>query len=138
MKRRFKNQKQASMVLGYRSGLEEKISEQLKELHIDFSYETEKIYYVQPEKKRSYKPDFIKKKQNGEKLFIETKGRLTAADRKKHEWVKAQNPNLDIRFVFTNSNTKIAKNSKTTYADWCNKNGFIFADKVIPIAWLEE
>ena len=101
MKRRFKNQKQASMVLGYRSGLEEKISEQLKELHIDFSYESEKIYYVQPEKKRSYKPDFIKKKTNGEKLYIETKGRLTAADRKKHEWVKAQNPNLDIRFVFT-------------------------------------
>lgn len=138
MKRRFKNQKQASLVLGYRSGLEEKISEQLKELHIDFSYETEKIHYVQPEKKRTYKPDFIKKKTNGENLYIETKGRLTAADRKKHEWVKAQNPHLDIRFVFTNSNTKIAKNSKTTYADWCIKNGFIFADKVIPIEWLEE
>ena len=106
--------------------------------HIDFSYETEKIYYVQPEKKRSYKPDFIKKKTNGEKLYIETKGRLTAADRKKHEWVKAQNPNLDIRFVFTNSNTRIAKNSKTTYAEWCRKNGFIFADKVIPTEWLEE
>ena len=138
MKRRFKNQKQASLVLGYKSGLEEKISEQLKSLNVDFSYETEKIYYTQPAKKRSYKPDFIKSKKDGNKLYIETKGRLTAADRKKHEWVKDQNPSLDIRFVFTNSNTKIAKNSKTTYADWCNKHGFIFADKEVPKDWLEE
>jgi hypothetical protein len=138
MKRRFKNQKQASLVLGYRSGLEEKVSEQLNSLQVNFSYETEKIYYLQPAKKRSYKPDFITIKKDGSKLFIETKGRLTASDRKKHEWVKDQNPNLDIRFVFTNSNTKIAKNSKTTYADWCNKHGFIFADKEIPKEWLEE
>lgn len=138
MKRRYKNQKQASLVLGYRSGLEEKISVQLTELNVDFSYESEKIHYVQPAKKRSYKPDFIKSKSDGSKLYIETKGRLTAADRKKHEWVKDQNPNLDIRFVFTNSNTKIAKNSKTTYADWCIKNGFIFADKEVPKEWLEE
>lgn len=138
MKKRFKSQKQASLLLGYRSGLEEKISEQLNTLKVTFSYETEKITYTQPEKKRSYKPDFITIKKDGTKLYIETKGRLTAADRKKHEWVKDQNPNLDIRFVFTNSNTKIAKNSKTTYADWCNKNGFIFADKEIPKEWLEE
>lgn len=138
MKRRYKNQKQAGLVLGYRSGLEEKISAQLTELNVDFSYETEKIYYTQPAKNRSYKPDFIKSKSDGNKLYIETKGRLTAADRKKHEWVKDQNPNLDIRFIFTNSNTKIAKNSKTTYADWCNKNGFLFADKEIPKEWLEE
>jgi hypothetical protein len=138
MKRRFKNQKQASLVLGYRSVLEEKVSEQLNLLQVNFSYETEKIYYLQPAKKRSYKPDFITIKKDGSKLFIETKGRLTASDRKKHEWVKDQNPNLDIRFVFTNSNTKIAKNSKTTYADWCNKHGFIFADKEIPKEWLEE
>lgn len=138
MRKRFKSQKQASLVLGYRSGLEEKVSEQLHELKVDFSYETEKIYYLQPAKKRSYKPDFIKKKSNGENLYIETKGRLTAADRKKHEWVKDQNPSLDIRFVFTNSNTRIAKNSKTTYADWCNKHGFIFADKEVPKDWLEE
>jgi len=138
MRRRFKSQKQASLVLGYRSGLEEKISEQLNLLKVDFSYETEKISYLQPAKKRSYKPDFITTKKDGSKLYIETKGRLTASDRKKHEWVKDQNPSLDIRFVFTNSNTRIAKNSKTTYADWCNKHGFIFADKEVPKDWLEE
>lgn len=138
MKRRFKSKKQASLVLGYRSGLEEKISGQLSDLEVNFSYETERIYFVQPAKKRSYKPDFITSKKDGTKLYIETKGRLTAADRKKHELVKEQNPLLDIRFVFTNSNTKIAKNSKTTYADWCNKHGFMFADKEVPKEWLEE
>ena len=138
MRRRFKNQKQAGLILGYRSGLEEKISKQLDDLQIAYTYETEKISYVQPAKKRTYKPDFIKDKKNGEKLYIETKGRLMASDRKKHELVKDQNPSLDIRFVFTNSNTKIAKGSKTTYADWCIKNGFLFADKEIPKEWLEE
>ena len=107
-------------------------------MQVEYTYETEKISYIQPAKKRTYKPDFIKTKKNGEKLYIETKGRLTAADRKKHEWVKDQNPNLDIRFVFTNSNTRIAKNSKTTYAEWCIKHGFLFADKEIPKEWLEE
>ena len=138
MRRSFKNQKQAALVLGYRSGLEEKIGKQLDDLQVEYTYETEKISYIQPAKKRTYKPDFIKTKKNGEKLYIETKGRLTAADRKKHEWVKDLNPNLDIRFVFTNSNTRIAKNSKTTYAEWCIKHGFLFADKEIPKEWLEE
>ena len=138
MRKRFKNSKQASIVLGYRSGLEEKISEQLKQADVDFTYESEKIKYVQPAKNRTYTPDFIKLKQDGSKLYVETKGRLTAADRKKMQWVKEQNPNLDIRIVFTNSNTKIAKNSKTTYADWCRKQGFIFADKEVPKEWLEE
>ena len=40
-------------------------------------------------------------------------------------------------FVFHNSKNKIRKGSKTTYADWCVKHGFQFADKTIPSAWLE-
>ena len=79
MRRSFKNQKQAALVLGYRSGLEEKIGKQLDDLQVEYTYETEKISYIQPAKKRTYKPDFIKTKKNGEKLYIETKGRLTAA-----------------------------------------------------------
>jgi NAD(P)-dependent dehydrogenase (short-subunit alcohol dehydrogenase family) len=38
--------------------------------------------------------------------------------------------------LFQNSKTKISKASKTTYADWCIKYGFIFADKEIPDDWL--
>lgn len=69
---------------------------------------------------------------------METKGRFTATDRKKHLLVKAQRPDLDIRFVFSNSRAKLNKGSKTTYADWCNKHGFLYADKLIPTEWLDE
>ena len=45
---------------------------------------------------------------------------------------------MDLRFVFNNSKAKLSKKSKTTYADWCNKNGFKFADKLIPDEWFNE
>jgi len=44
---------------------------------------------------------------------------------------------LDIRFVFSRSGTRIRKNSKTTYADWCRKHDFEFADKLIPANWFK-
>ena len=52
--------------------------------------------------------------------------------------VKAQNPTIDIRFVFSNSKNKITKTSKTTYGDWCDKNGIKYSDKIIPDSWFEE
>jgi hypothetical protein len=61
-----------------------------------------------------------------------------AADRKKHLLVKEQNPNMDIRFVFSNSKNKITKKSKTTYGDWCEKNGYKYSDKIIPNEWFLE
>ncbi len=118
---------------GYRSGLEDRISEQLKSLGVSFTYEVLKLKYEVHET-RTYTPDF--RLDNG--IVVESKGRFVAADRKKHLLVKQQHPNLDIRFVFTNSNAKISKGSKTTYADWCNKNGFLFADKLIPVEWINE
>jgi hypothetical protein len=116
---------------GFKSGLEETISSQIKGKGIDVKYESEKIPYIVPASTHTYNPDF--KLPNG--IFVETKGRFVAADRKKHLLVKAQNPHLDIRFVFSNSNNKITKNSKTTYADWCVKNGYKYADKIIPEDW---
>ena len=71
-------------------------------------------------------------------IIVETKGRFVPADRRKHLKVKEQYPKLDIRFVFTNSKTKINKGSKTSYSDWCKRHGFLYADKVIPESWLEE
>lgn len=115
---------------GYRSGLEEKVSEDLTKRSVKFEYETKKIGYVVHES-RTYTPDFIL--PNG--VIIETKGRFTLEDRKKHLLVKAQHPDLDIRFVFSNSRNKIRKGSKTSYADWCGKNGFMYADKRIPDEW---
>ena len=119
---------------GYRSGLEDKISDQLKEAGVAFEYETFKIKYTVPETLHTYTPDFIL--PNG--IIVESKGRFVVTDRKKHLYVQKQHPDLDIRFVFSNSKAKISKGSKTTYADWCNKNGFLFADKLIPEEWINE
>ena len=119
---------------GFRSGLEEDISNQLTEAGIPVLYEQEKIAYITPAKPHKYTPDF--KLPNG--IYVETKGRFLQGDREKHRTVKEQHPELDIRFVFTNSKQKISKTSKTSYADWCVKYGFQYADKRIPEAWLKE
>ena len=118
---------------GFRSGLEMEIDNALKEHGIDGEYEQHIIEYVKPETKHKYHPDF--KLPNG--IFVETKGRFLTDDRKKHLLIRTQSPELDIRFLFQNSKSKISKGSKTTYADWCIKYGFKFADKVIPADWLE-
>jgi len=119
---------------GYRSGLEDKVAEQLKDLGIDGEYEKHKINFTQPAKGRTYTPDFNLNKR----IWIETKGRFTTADRQKHLYIKGSNPDLDIRFVFSNSRQKINKGSKTTYGMWCDKHKFKYADKLIPIEWIKE
>jgi hypothetical protein len=51
--------------------------------------------------------------------------------------VKAANPDLDVRFVFQTPYNKIYKGSKTTYAKWAEKHGFLWcAFHSIPIEWL--
>ena len=59
-------------------------------------------------------------------------------DRQKMQLIKEQHPDLDIRMVFNRSASPIRKGSKTTYADICEKLGIPYADKVIPIEWLNE
>jgi len=118
---------------GYRSGLEDRISEQLKGLKVPFKYEEFKIKYEVNEV-RTYTPDF--ELPNG--IIIESKGRFVAADRKKHLLVQKQHPELDIRFVFSNSKAKISKGSKTTLGMWCDKHGYLYADKLIPEEWIKE
>jgi hypothetical protein len=71
-------------------------------------------------------------------MFIETKGRFMVADRQKHILIKEQHPDLDIRFVFSNPKQRISKSSRTTYAMWCEKHGFLYAKESIPNAWLKE
>lgn len=126
--------RQVSLKYGFRSGLEEAIAERLTSKGVGFTYEETVIPYVKPEKPAKYTPDF--QLENG--IIIESKGRFLTEDRQKHILVKKQHPLLDIRFVFSSSRAKISKRSKTTYADWCEKHGFLYADKVIPDAWLNE
>ncbi len=119
---------------GFRSGLEEETSKFLTANNAKFTYEEMKIKYLQPATERQYTPDFVL--ENG--IIIETKGRFLVADRKKHLLIKRQHPHLDIRFVFSNSKQKLNKASRTTYADWCIKNGFQYADKEVPVHWIKE
>jgi hypothetical protein len=118
---------------GYRSGLEVKLQEYFKEIGVDAKYESFKIDW-EDVRYRKYTPDFLL--PNG--IIIETKGLFTAEDRRKHLLVKKQNPVLDIRFVFESSKRRISKVSKTTYAMWCEKHGFLYADKLVPEDWLRE
>lgn len=127
-----------SIKKGFRSGLEGLLEEQLVKSQKKYGYETEKISYIQPEKIRTYTPDFILNKKNGEKMYIESKGRWVLDDRKKHELISKQYPKLDIRFIFSNPNAKISKKSKTTYADICEKFGWKYAKRQIPIEWINE
>ncbi len=117
----------------YRSGLEKKVASELCQLGVSFHYEPPGwVFYQKPASK--YKPDFVL--PNG--IIIETKGQFLSSDRSKHKLIKAQKPELDIRFVFSNSRTRIGKKSKTTYGMWCERLGFKYADKSIPISWIHE
>jgi hypothetical protein len=119
---------------GHKSGLETKINEQLRIQGIDGEYEQHEIAYVVPATHHTYKPDF--KLPNG--IYIESKGWFLPEDRKKHLLIKEQHPEIDLRFVLQSPNGKIYKGSKTTYAQWCEKNGFKWAKKEIPQEWLDE
>lgn len=125
--------RQRALRAGYRSGLEQDTAKFLKEKGVKFTYEEFKIKWVDP-KTKTYTPDFVL--ENG--IIIETKGRFISPDRAKHLAVRDQYPDLDIRFVFTNSKAKLYKGSKTTYGMWCDRYGFKYADRVIPNAWLKE
>ena len=128
------NSKWVAKKYGFKSGLEESVSNQIASRGLSVEYESEEVSYIIPASEHTYHPDF--KLPNG--IRVETKGRFVLADRKKHLLVKQQNPELDIRFVFTNSKNKINKKSKTTYGDWCDKHGFKYADKTIPDSWFDE
>ena len=124
--------RQQAIKHGWRFGLEERVAKELTEAGVGYEYESVKVKYDVHET-RTYTPDFILEKGY---VIVETKGRFTTADRKKHLLIKKQHPKLDIRFVVQNSRAKLYKGAKSTYADWCDKHGFQYADKSIPEEWL--
>ena len=134
MARKKFSRKQVAAKYGLRSGLEMEINESLTSRGIDGQYEQNVIEFIKPVTKHKYRPDF--RLPNG--IFVETKGRFLAADRKKHLLIKEQHPELDIRFVFSNANAKLYKGAKSRYCDWCDKYGFKWAHRVIPEDWLNE
>jgi predicted nuclease of restriction endonuclease-like RecB superfamily len=132
----------------YRSGLEDRVCEELKANNIVYSYEPadKKIPYTVPSSEHLYTPDFYITTKSGKEIIIETKGIWDYADRVKHLLIRQQHPHLDIRFVFSRSKSRIRKTSKTTYADICNGLGrppfkgviWKYHDQTIPHEWLIE
>lgn len=118
----------------FRSGLERRIARQLEGEGVGFDYESFKIPFIQPQKLRRYTPDFILPSA----IIIEAKGRWSTKDRQKFQMISETYPDLDVRFVFSRSSQTISKRSSTTYADYCESNGWLFAEKRVPLAWLEE
>lgn len=119
---------------GYRSGLETRNAKRLDALNKDYEYEPFKLPFIQPVKPRTYTPDFVL--PNG--IIIDTKGRWVTEDRQKFKMIVEQHPDLDIRMVFSNPNSRIGKNSKTTYAIYADRLGIPYAKEFIPQAWIDE
>lgn len=136
--------RQVALKYGFRSGLEKDTAADLISKGVKFTYEEEKVEYEKPARVSKYTPDFIVSTRpdgtpRNHPVIIEAKGRFMTEDRQKHLLIKRQHPHLDIRFLFNNPNSRLSKQSKTTYAKWCEKHGFLYAKgPQVPRAWLEE
>ena len=117
---------------GFRSRFEFEFAQYLAKSKIKYEYERYSFNYTMPEK--HYTPDFY---LNEYKFYLGLKGNLDVTTRVKQLLVKDQNQGVDIRFIFPNSKKKIYKGSKTTYANWCDRHGFLYADNRIPNIWLK-
>lgn len=127
-------------------GFEIKVILFLEEECYNWLYEPDKFHYVKLKckecktivKEGFYTPDFKIESRNNTDIYIETKGKFTAADRKKHLAIKESHPDLDIRFMFEKPNNKIRKGAKQTCGEWATKNGFKWCGPVFPKEWLDE
>ena len=113
---------------------EERVIDDLNVRDVPYMYEPEKLaYYVE----RHYVPDL----KLGT-MYVELKGYFRQDAQRKMKAVKAQHPELDIRFVFQNAASTIqgAKKrkdgSKMTCAEWADRNGFVWSEGTIPEEWL--
>ena len=102
----------------FRSKFEQNV---FKKISSSAVYEPEKWEYNIPASKHSYTVDLFLPNCN---VYVELKGVLDLQTRKKMVLIRDQHPEKRIVFVFQNENNKIAKNSKTTYRMWAEKNGF--------------
>jgi hypothetical protein len=111
-----------------RSGLEATVEKVLHSSKVQYDYESETLHYTQPEQVRRYLPDFRVMLEDKGTIYLEVKGILTSADRKKLRLVKEQHPDKTLIFVFGSAKNKLNKKSPTTYADWCDKYSILWVD----------
>ncbi len=116
----------------FRSKYEAEVASYLSEHQIPYVYEQERLMYDIP---GVYTPDFSL--PGGVK--VEAKGYFDAVDRRKMLAVKRANPDADIRMLFQNPYKRLSKGpGSLTYAAWCAKNGFPWAEgPEIPADWVK-
>lgn len=122
------------MGLNFRSSFERMIWENAVAQGWSMEYEPSDgiLYYNQP---RQYLPDFVL--PNG--IRVEAKGYFRPADRTKLLRVRADNPGVDIRLVFQRPYNKLTRSPNSmTYAQWCDRHGFEWAEGTIPEDWFRE
>jgi pyruvate formate-lyase activating enzyme-like uncharacterized protein len=129
------NSRLRKLASGKRSKLEERCAEKLSAIG-PIEYEVDEIPFIQPAVSRYYLPDF----KLSDKVYVESKGRLTLEDRKKMLWVKEQNPEVTVYFIFERADDKIDKRSKMTKRQWATKHGYECIDEkeAIPRAWFNK
>jgi hypothetical protein len=121
---------------------EERVISDLNQRGVPHIYEPDKLaYYVE----RHYVPDLkLGTEHQVNAMYVELKGYFRQDAQRKMKAVKAQYPDLDIRFVFQNANATIqgAKKrkdgTKMTCAEWADLQGFTFSEGTIPEEWLNE
>lgn len=128
----------ASEARGFRSGLETKVAQQLRDAGVPVLFEVEKVTYTVPERPAKYTPDFKIMRRDGSHFYVETKGFFRPEDMKKHLHIKKCNPDVEIRFLFQSAKKSIRKGSPTTYSSWAEKHGFLWCQSRIPEDWLNE
>lgn len=131
----------------YRSGLEERVCNNLRNRGVKFQYEPYQLDYTKEVKQgycpecgskvmlkcHQYTPDVVL--PGG--VHVEIKGKFDGAMRTKMIAVQESNPEVDIRFLFQR-NGWCTKNHKMRYSDWCERNGFDYAvGEYIPDEWIE-
>ena len=114
----------------FRSGLEQRIADNLTGRNCEYEYELMSVAYFIEHK---YKPDFVL--PNG--IIIEAKGYFRYKEQRMHRSIKEQHPELDIRFVFSNMNSRV-QGSRLTCANWCKKHNFLCSEKIVPHEWTKD
>ena len=163
---RYTNQTARS--LGFASGLEAVTADQLNNAGREHEYETDNCRFSYFTGVRGggllskkgetvelpagskvvqwheYTCDFRIIKKDGGPMLIETKGYFKPKDRAKHQALKKQYPDIDLRIIFQ-SNGKVSH--KTSYAQWAEKQGIKYhiptlkerkGGLIIPQEWLDE
>jgi hypothetical protein len=120
------------------SKFEEKFEQTLIASGIQYVYEAVKVFFTPPLKRRSKTWDWLITTDSGSTFVCETKGWWPSKVRLAETEAIKQNPNTDVRYCFQKASTKINKNSKTSYADWCDKHGIRWCEGSIPPTWLSE